>query len=67
LIDSIPLAKEKYLDKINDKTINFVMSDEAEIVSAGEQPIRNNLADWNEKEVGKLPTSNSQNIPVTYT
>lgn len=48
-------------------TINFVMSDEVEIGSAVEQPIKNNLADWNEKEVGKLPTSNSQNIPVTYT
>lgn len=67
LKDSIPLAKEKYLDEINNKTINFVMSDEAEIGSAGEQPIRNNLDNWNEKEVGKLPTSYSQNIPVIYT
>lgn len=65
-IDSIPLAKEKYLDEIKDSS-NFVMSDEAEMCSAGEQRIRYNLTDWNNKEVDNLPTSYSQNIPVIYT
>jgi transposase InsO family protein len=67
LLDSIHLAKEKYLDEIKEKNINFVESDEAEIGNAEEQPIRNNLADWNEEEVGIMPTSDIKNIPVSYT
>lgn len=34
------------------------MPDEAEAGNAGEQPVRNNPADWNGQEVGKRPTSN---------
>lgn len=44
LVDSIPLAKEKYLGAIKDKTIHFVKSDEVEIGSSGVLPIRNYLA-----------------------
>lgn len=34
------------------------MPDEAETGNAGEQPIRNNSADWNCREVGLSPASN---------
>jgi hypothetical protein len=44
----------------------LVMSEEAEIGSAGEQPIRNNLANWNSCGVGIFPTSINQIIPVMY-
>lgn len=66
-IDSIPLAKEKYLDEIQDKSTNFVLSDKAETGTAGEQPVRNNLSNWNKQEVENLSTSFIHNIPVIYT
>lgn len=58
--------KEKYIDIIREKNINFVMTDEAETGSAGEQPVRNSLSDWNGQGVGELPTSNINYIPVNY-
>jgi len=48
MLDSIALAKEKYLDEINNRSINFVMADEEKIGSAGEQPISNNRSALNE-------------------
>ena len=56
-IDSIELAKEKYLDEIPNKTTKFVKLDEAETSSAGEQLVRNNPSNWNSQEVGQNPTS----------
>ena len=56
-IDSIELAKEKYLDEIPNKTTKFVKLDEAETSSAGEQLVRNNPSNWNCQEVGQNPTS----------
>lgn len=56
-IDSIELAKEKYLDEIPNKTTKFVKLDEAETSSAGEHLVRNNPSNWNSQEVGQNPTS----------
>jgi len=56
-IESIELAKEKYLDEIPNKTTKFVKLDEAETSSAGEQLVRNNPTDWNSQGVGQNPTS----------
>lgn len=64
LLDSIALAKEKYIDEINQKISNFVSSRESEIGSAEEQTMRNSLSDWNGQEVGDLPSSNNNFIPV---
>lgn len=54
LLDSLPLAKEKILDK-------FAMTGEAEVGSAEEQPARNNLSDGDNREgvqnVPSLPLS----------
>ena len=67
-IDSIELAKEKYLDEIPNKTTKFVKLDEAETSSAGEHLVRNNPSNWNSQEVGQNPTSINvkNNILVTY-
>lgn len=54
-LDSMPLANEKYLDKLPEKT-TFESSDEAETGSGGDQPVRNNLIDWNGQKVGLAPT-----------
>jgi transposase InsO family protein len=56
-IESIELAKEKYLDEIPNKTTKFVKLDEAETSSAGEQLVRYNPTDWNSQGVGQNPTS----------
>ncbi len=56
-LDSIPLAKEKYIDELSDKKIVNIPTDDAETGAAGEQPVRNNLSDWNGQEVGLTPTS----------
>ena len=44
----------------------FVMWDEAETSSAGEQLVRNNLTNWNSYEVGLIPTSFNFSILVIY-
>jgi hypothetical protein len=59
-IDSISLAKEKYLDKLS-KNTKFESLDEAETGSGGDQPVRNNLIDWNGQKVGQDPTFLTQN------
>ena len=41
---------------------NFVKSDKAELGSAGEQPNRNNLTDWNGQ--GEINSSLEKNIPI---
>lgn len=56
-LDSISLAKEKYIDELSDKKTVILSAEKAEIGSAGEQPIRNNLSDWNGQEVGSTPAS----------
>ena len=56
-LDSIALAKEKYLDELSDKKTVIISTEKAEIGSAGEHPIRNNLSDWNGQEVGPTPAS----------
>lgn len=45
-IDSLPLAKEKMLDRLN----TFTTSGEAEAGNAEEQPARNNLSDGDKQE-----------------
>ena len=44
---SIHLAKEKLLDTHYQKCVPLPSSGEVETGSAGEQPVRNNLTDWN--------------------
>ncbi len=56
-LDSVSLAKEKYLDELSDKKTVNTLTGEAETGSAGEQPARNNLSDWNGQEVGLTPAS----------
>lgn len=56
-LDSISLAKDKYIDELSDKKTVNISTDKAETGSAGEQLVSNNLSDWNGQEVGKLPTS----------
>lgn len=56
-LDSISLAKEKYIDELSDEETVNILTDKAETGSAGEQPARNNLSDWNGQEVGSTPTS----------
>jgi hypothetical protein len=36
------------LDTLFQKNINLHLTDEAETGSGGDQPVRNNLSDWNE-------------------
>jgi hypothetical protein len=45
-LDTLPLAKEKMLDKIN----IFALTGQAEAGSAEEQPARNNLSDGDDKQ-----------------
>jgi hypothetical protein len=62
LRDSIPLAKEKYLDQPVLGTEPMSLSGEADAGSAGEQPARNTLTDRSTLEVGDR--SNLQAPPV---
>lgn len=58
-IDSLPLAKEKMLDRLH----TFTTSGEAEAGSAEEQPVRNNLSDGDDQQgVNNTPCS-----PVSLT
>jgi hypothetical protein len=59
-LDSLPLAKNKQLDKINENFDNLHPISQAEAGTAGEQPARNSLSSENEKGVGQNPTSFNQ-------
>lgn len=45
--DSLHPAKEKLLSNHYQNVVSLPLSSEVETGSAGEQPVRNNLADWN--------------------
>jgi transposase InsO family protein len=62
-LDSISLAQEKYIDELSDKKIVNMSTGEAKTGSAGEQPVRNNLSDWNGQEVGFNANLLVKNIP----
>ena len=57
LVDSLPLAKQKMLDRLN----TFTRSGEAEAGNAEEQPARNNLTDGDDQE-GVIITPSSPNF-----
>jgi transposase InsO family protein len=59
-LDSLPLAQNKQLDKINENFDNLHPISQAEAGTAGEQPARNSLSSENEIEVGQNPTSFNQ-------
>ena len=56
-IDSKALAKAKDVNNLFGQNSNFKLSDKAEVSSAEEQPIRNNLTDENDKAVEQNPTA----------
>jgi hypothetical protein len=45
--ESLHLAKNKMLDTLFQKDVNLNLTGEAETGSGGDQPVRNNLSDWN--------------------
>jgi len=65
-VDSMPIAKEKYLDEIKEENNKLVMSDEAETGSAGGQLVRNNPTDRNSQEVDAWSTSTLNTIPGNH-
>jgi transposase InsO family protein len=54
-IDSLHLAKDKMLDALCQKDLSLPVSGEAETGSAGEQPARNILTDWNGQGADNSP------------
>ena len=63
--DSLYLAKEKLLSNHYQNVVSLPLSGEVETGSAGEQPVRNNLTDWNGQGGRKSP-SNNLTIPRNY-
>ena len=63
--DSILLAKEKLLSNHYQNVVSLPLSGEVETGSAGEQPVRNNLTDWNGQGGQKSPF-NLLPIPRNY-
>jgi len=53
--DSLHLAKEKMLETHYQNIVSLPLSGEAEAGSAGEQPIRNSLTDWDSRGAEKPP------------
>lgn len=45
--ESLHLTKNKMLDSLYQKDVNLYLTGEAETGSDGDQPVRNNLSDWN--------------------
>jgi len=64
-IDSLHLAKEKLLSNHYQNVVSLPLSDEAETGSGGDQPVRNNLTEWNGKGGRNIPQSYFP-IPVEY-
>jgi transposase InsO family protein len=65
-LDTIDLAKEKMLSTHYQNPISLSMSDQAETGSGEDQPVRNNLTDWNKKVPSTAPNFNNysgRNIP----
>jgi hypothetical protein len=56
-MDSKSLAKEKNTTLLFGQSLNFNSSGEAETGPAGEQPVRNNLTDGNDKAAGSTPAA----------
>lgn len=63
--DSLHLAKDKLLSNLYQNVVSLPLSGEVETGSAGEQPVRNNLTDWNGQGGLKSP-SNYFPIPRNY-
>ena len=63
--DSLHLAKEKLLSNLYQNVVSLPLSGEVETGSAGEQPARNNLTDWNGQGGPKSPF-NLLSIPRNY-
>lgn len=63
--DSLHLAKEKLLSSHYQNVVSLPLSGEVETGSAGEQPVRNNLTEWNGQGGLKSP-SNPITIPRNY-
>lgn len=63
--DSLHLAKEKLLSNHYQNIVSLPLSGEEETGYAGEQPVRNNLTDWNGQGGQKSP-SNHITIPRNY-
>lgn len=63
--DSLHLAKDKLLSNHYQNVVSLPLSGEVETGSAGEQPVRNNLTDWNGQGGLKSP-SNILPIPRNY-
>lgn len=64
-MDSLHLAKDKLLSNHYQNVVSLPLSGEVETGSAGEQPVRNNLTDWNGQGGLKSP-SNLFPIPRNY-
>lgn len=58
--DGLYLAKEKMLSTLYENVVSLPVSGEEETGSAGEQPVRNNLTDWN----GQGGLLNPPSIPI---
>lgn len=58
-LDSLHLTKEKMLETHYQNVVPLLLSGEAEAGSAGEQPARNNLADWNGQGAQLSPSQNT--------
>lgn len=59
------LAKEKMVSTLYQKVVSLQVSDEEETGSAGEQPVRNSLTDWN-GQGGQNPPAIPMAIPRNY-
>lgn len=59
--DSLHLAKDKLLSNHYQNVVSLPLSGEVETGSAGEQPVRNSLTDWNGQGGLKSP---SYNLPI---
>jgi transposase InsO family protein len=53
--ESLHLTKDKMLDTLYQKDVSLYPTDEAETGSGGDQPVRNNLSDWNGQGAAKSP------------
>jgi hypothetical protein len=60
--ESLHLANNKMLDSLYQKDVNLYLTGEAETGSDGDQPVRNNLSDWNGQGGPNSPLS-YLNIP----
>jgi len=64
-ISSINLAKEKLLDTHYQNFVSLPLSDETETGSGGDQPVRDNLTDWNGQR-GQISPLVPMIIPRNY-